>query len=472
MAERLVEVRELDVKRFKALAGASRSPALEFCGEEIAWYANEDESILGVLLLDIIDKDYAAVLLARDEVRRYRCFDLESSFPALCDAREWLFRTMRLHTAQGLKVYPQGGGKTRIDLFNAVIPIEKQHPCFQSLTTSDAFLPARAIINELMPHFVDVDGTFVKEFQTRGFDARLWELYLNTYLVEEKLFIEREHTSPDFVVRKHGQAVALEAVIVGRRTEHPSLMNGELPRGMTPQEIMDRNRDEIPIKFGSALYSKLKKQYWELPHTKNMPLVFAIADFHDDQSMMWTSTGLMDYLYGVRHDFFYDDHEQLVVTSQKISVHQFGDKTIPSGYFFQPDAENVGAVLFSASGTISKFNRIGRQAGFRHPEITMIRIGTCHDLDPNASLPKAFRYEVNEACSETWAEGLSMFHNPNARYPVPRDLFPSIAHHRFENGQIISQLPEFHPYGSFTWIIRVRGEGDKGSAWAPTSKCV
>jgi hypothetical protein len=193
---------------------------------------------------------------------------------------------------------------------------------------------------------------------------------------------------------------------------------------------------------------------------KGVPLVFAIADFHDDRSMMWTSTGLMDYLYGVRHEHHHDEHGNLVITPQKIEVHQAGSKTIPSGYFFQADAENVSAVLFSASGTISKFNRIGRQAGFKHPNTTMIRIGVRHDPDPNACLPKWFRYEVNETCSETWAEGLSMFHNPNAKYPIPSELFPSIAHHRLRGSQIVSELPAFHPYNSFTWIFTVRGKTD------------
>lgn len=172
--------------------------------------------------------------------------------------------------------------------------------------------------------------------------------------------------------------------------------------------------------------------------------------------MMWTSTGLMNYLYGVHHGFEYDEQGRLVITPYKIATHQVGNKIIPSGYFFQPDAEHVSAVMFSASGTISKFNRIGRQAGFRHPDVTMIRVGTCHNHDPNACVPHMFHYEVNEECAETWAEGLSMFHNPQARFPVPRELFPSIAHHRFVNGQIVSQIPEFHPYASYTYHLRAR----------------
>ena len=60
--------------------------------------------------------------------------------------------------------------------------------------------------------------------------------------------------------------------------------------------------------------------------------------------------------------------------------------------------------------------------------------------------------------TETWAEGLEMFHNPNAKYPVNARLFPNIAHHRFKNGLIESHLPEFHPFSSYTWNIIPKAE--------------
>src|SRR3990172_2500022 len=106
--------------------------------------------------------------------------------------------------------------------------------------------------------------------------------------------------------------------------------------------------------------------------------------------MLWTSTSLINYLYGVRHEFSYDDSGKMIISPKKIDSHKVGDKEIPSGFFFQPLAENVSAVLFSASGTISKFNRIGRQAGFKAPNVTMIRKGTFHDHNPNAVIPKEF----------------------------------------------------------------------------------
>ena len=55
-------------------------------------------------------------------------------------------------------------------------------------------------------------------------------------------------------------------------------------------------------------------------------------------------------------------------------------------------------------------------------------------------------HEVESGRStETWGEGISIFHNPNALRPLPEELFPSVAHHQFIEGQIRSHIPEFHP---------------------------
>lgn len=455
MAQSEIKIAELSEQRFNALAAHSRSPAAAYVSKELAWFANDDERVIGVLLLDTVDDDFAAVVMARDENGAYRAIDVESSIGSEKEALDWLHGAMKWHTGTGKKVFPQGGPGQGVDLFTPVVPIDRQHPYFTRLANEESFLSARSIINEMMPHFVDIDGNFVEQFQSSGFDSRLWELYINSYLVEEQFFIDRSNNAPDFLVAKYGETVAIEAVIVGRKKDNPaSLFRG--PSGPnTPDEIRKEHEHAMPLRFGSPLYSKLTKKYWELPNVAGKPLVFAIADFHDDQSMLWSSTALETYLYGVRHEHHYEDG-RLVLDPIRIDKHIKPDGTeIQSGFFFQPDTEYVSAVLFSASGTISKFNRLGRQAGFGSPNVRMFRIGTCYDHDPNASVPKIFKYEVTEDSQETWGEGVSMFHNPNATHPVPKQLFPSIAHHRFENDQIISILPDFHPFASQTMNIRL-----------------
>lgn len=451
-----IEIFSLDKKRFDILAAHTRSSAADYFSKELAWYTNKDETVLGVICLDKIDKDYAAITLGRDENEQYRAFDLETSILSVEDAETWLFGAIRWHTSIGKKIFPQGEPGKGIDLFTPVVPIEKQHPYFVRLTSTPHLYSAKSVINAIMPYFVDVDGNFVEQFQSTGFDSRVWELYLNSFFKEEQLFISREHNAPDFILEKYGFKVAVEAVIVGRKNDNPVKFVPDFEVKNPPKDMIDFLENIMPVKWGSPLYSKLQKKYWELEHVKDNALIFAIADFHDDHSMVFSSTALMNYLYGYKHESYYDENKQLVVKAVKIENHKVGQKEIPSGFFFQPGAENVSAILSSSCGTISKFNRLGRQAGFKDPKVTMIRMGTYYDHDPNAAMPKMFKYMVDEKSKETWGEGMSMFHNPNAKHPVPEELFPSIAHHHFDNGNIVSSMPDFHPYASMTYNFVIK----------------
>jgi len=282
----------------------------------------------------------------------------------------------------------------------------------------------------------------------------MWELYLYVALLEEGLYVSKPDPAPDFMVSTGIQKIFIEAVTVNPSGDDPMPAPDDKPVIRSAAEIKKLNETKIPIKFGSPLWSKLMrpKPYWDMPHVTGNPLMFAIADFHEKQSMTWTSTALLSYLYGISHDFSRDEHGQLVVSPVKLQVHEYEGKRIPSGFFLQPKSENVSAVLFSASGTISKFNRMGRLAGFGRPDQTIMRCGFKHKHDNNAALPEYFCFEIAPGkVTETWAEGLSIFHNPHAKYPVDRSNFPNVAHHYFEDGQIISYLPEFHPYSSYTW---------------------
>jgi hypothetical protein len=318
------------------------------------------------------------------------------------------------------------------------------------------------MIQEMMPHLEDTDGNFVEQFQTSGFDARLWELYLFAYFREARLLVTRPKPAPDFRVQRFDDVVYVEAVTTGRsgNSTADEDLAAALPKSI--EEARSRLRDEIPIRFGSPLYSKLQKKYWRLHDVSKYPFVIAIADFHAKGSMLWTSTGLQDYLYGTHHDFSFDPDGKLVISPLRIDTHKHGKKEIPSGFFFQPDAEHISAVLFSSSGTISKFTRMGKLAGLGDPAVKIIRSGTRYTHDQNAALPTPFAFEIEPGkCNESWGEGVSVFHNPNASVPLSERVFPSVAHHKFDQGQIRSHIPEFHPFGSFTLIMTPQLDGSE-----------
>lgn len=470
---------QMTAERYNAYIAWTRSPVANAVGIELEFFSDKAEVLIGVLIKDRFDRDFGFVMLGRDVKGRFRCIDVSCSMTRT-NARHALFTSFRKHIASGDTVFSQGDEKTDkagVDLFNTKLPVNQQHPAFHMLCSRPHWVPARAIMSEMMRHFVDVDGNFVEQFQTTAFDSRIWELYLYAALLELGLFVNKEHEAPDFEVSNGRSKVFIEAVIVGPSPNDPPLDQPKdgIPIRRTPEEIKHLLKTRAPIRFGSALYSKLnrKNKYWDLEHVKGHPLVFAVADFHEDQSMTWTSPALLEYLYGVTHEFFYDDANQLVITPLRIDAHEYQGKVIPSGYFGQPGAENVSAVLFSSSGTISKFNRMGLLAGFGLPNQRIFRQGVMHRHDPNAALPDPFFQEVKQGVvTETWAEGLSMFHNPNATHPVDPDLFPGIAHHWFRCGQVESLLPELHVYSSFTWNMMLTDSDDPSDEPAPLDATV
>ena len=418
----------LTPERYNAFVAWTRSPIAAGVGEELDFYSTEDDNLIGVVIKDLADRDFGFVTLGRDEKGRFRAIDFQVSMTRT-DARHALLRNLQEHSATGAKVFPQGDAEedaAGVDLFTPVASNEKLHPMFKFIAEGDHWIPARSIMTEMMRHFTDVDGNFVEQFQTTGFDSRAWELYLYAALLELGLFVEKPVPAPDFMVSSGRKKVFIEAMTVNPTGNVPLPKPEDVPAERSPEEVRELLKSKVPIKFASSLWSKLtrKNPYWEMEDVAGHPLVFAIADFHEKQAMTWTSTALINYLYGVSHDFLHDEAGQLIITPVKLETHEYEGKQIPSGFFLQDKAENISAVLFSASGTMSKFNRMGRLAGFGLPEQHMFRSGFRHRHDDNAALPATFFHEVKQGeVTETWAEGLSMFHNPRAGSSRrPRDV--------------------------------------------------
>ena len=158
------------------------------------------------------------------------------------------------------------------------------------------------IIEPTMRWYDDVDGNFsVNNFRRRRFDSRIWELYPVAAFTEMGFDISRIHAVPDFrCSNPFKQGFDVEATTVNLPKIKTAIDLNLLPRA--PIEELNAYLDQyMPVKFGSALTSKLVKRYWEKPAATGLPLVFAIQDFSSPQSMLRTRGSFEKYITGYAH---------------------------------------------------------------------------------------------------------------------------------------------------------------------------
>lgn len=438
--------------RFNAIAGYARRPMAAMFARELEFYEADGGRIVGLLVEDRTDQDYAGTVFAPDARGRYRSVRLTDFVATHSEARELLEREMAISVQSPPDEFFQGDEVGRpVDFFTPVRAHEELNPNFVVLADQEGYTPARDIILPMMRWYEDADGNFIEQFQTSGFDQRIWELYLFATFIEAGYELDRAHAVPDFICNGLLGSFTVEAVTVG-----PTRVTGQViapPPMDTEEQRLAFFCDYMPIKFGSPLYSKLKKKYWKQPHVADKPFLLAIHDFSSPGSMVFTRSALETYAFGYSHEPQRAEDGTLAIVPKKIEEHKWEDKApVPSGFFRQPDSENVSAIIFSNSGTIAKFNRMGILHKFGPGNVLAVREGTMVNHDPNASLPKHFKVLVNSAgYEETWMEGMSVLHNPNAIYPFDPNLLPGAAHLFLEpDGQVTSLTPDFFPLGSIT----------------------
>lgn len=441
-------MKKIDVKRFNAFITFTRSPQGKNILKEIEWYENYNSNVFATIILDMVNMDFSVVILRRDKDSKFRCSDTKYSLASIEEARKWMLDIVEKIDKSKEYIFVQHDEKGKnIDIFNT-IKNKNISNSFKILNNSDEYKPAKLLISEIMPHYIDIDGNFVEQFQTTGFDARIWELYLYCYFNEEKFIINKDYNAPDFYISKEGYDISIEAATLSNKDE--CQLDGK---------IDDRINNILPIRFGSSIKSKIDHvdknnlHYWEYEHTKGKPFIIAIADFSNDISMTYSSNSLINYLYGYSHETSHDENGNLNIIPKKIENFKYNNKIIDAGFFLKKENENISAILSSTSGTLNKFLRIGKQSGFdKYNKLCIMKEALYYDPNPNASIPIYKISEVTEKSNEKWSDGLSIYHNPNAKFQIQRHLFPNATHHFFKDGLIETIT---HPYSLLSSITHI-----------------
>lgn len=435
-------------RRFDALAGYIRGPEMVLYVQEAAWFATNEERLLGLIVWDRYDHDFGWVVLGRDRTARFRAIAQAASIPSFAAAHNALNDAMDQLHQQPDEEYHQGDEHGRpVDFFQPIARQERLNSNFRALSEQPRYSPARDLIAAMMRYHVDADGNFVEQFQTNGFDARFWELYLYATFIELGYARQADVAVPDLMLRGPLGRLAIEATTANP----PQGMNA--PQPQTDEEIREYLEGYVPIKLARSLTRKLNhpQPYWQAPGVDGAPFVIALQDFHAPGAMTRIVPIATEYVFGVRHSIV-----DGVRTITFLEEHVFGAAREPSGFFRLPGAENVSAVILNPLGTLTKFNRMGQLAGFGDPRVRMIRSGLARGDGQHGDQRPFIPFEHNVSApdyAESWVEGMVVLHNPNALVPLDPEQIPE-ANHEFlrPDGRIMSLMPEFQPYMSRTSI--------------------
>lgn len=397
------------------------------------------------------------VVLARDAYGRFRPVGYQKSMPTIRAAEDAIRGNFgRSALALEPEFKPLEDQPPGTDLFAPIAGVKALNPAFRYLREGINQRAARELLVELARWAPDLDGNLARDFQTTGYSARVWELYLLFAFREMNFALAHAHQAPDFHLRRDGLEIFVEATTANAADPMQAGMGKGLPSG-PPEDFWGFIEKEMPLKFGSPLHSKMQKRYWDLAHVQGRPLVLAVADFHAPASMIWSHTAIPVYLYGRSAYLGEDEAGNRRGEEKRIEGFPKGPARIVP-FFEQPDTEHISAVLFSNAGTISKFNRMGARAGFGDRFVRLRRIGGWNDPHPDAYDPIPFDLDVESALyDENWADELGMYHNPRAHHPVADEAFPGIVHFRIEDGEAIWRGPARRVLFSHTRTVDLLG---------------
>ena len=429
-----------------------RTPFVRLFSTELEWFVFEhsDTTLLAVMLQCEIDKDLNAIVLGRDRRKKFRAINVIVSK----NSRDELFAELdacidKLLESHVEGLFPQGDEATAaFELFASQVPEEKRNHYFKLLTEDPAYYPGRVILEELAYWFNDPDGKFIRALQGNEFNSRLFEIYLHAAFYEWEFDIDRSHKQPDFLLVKNGQTVSVEAATVSE--EAVDISPVKLGKNFL-DELDEYVRVEMPFRFSRTLRNKVrhtpepaKLHYWELPHTVGHPFVLAVHDYSRRLSMSFSSIAMQSYLYGL------GEHEGKVFPIER---HEMGSRTIPSNFFASERHRHISAVMLPTGATLPKFNRMGRVAGLRSPTSFAIIKGARTDSQGEV---KAFEALVDHpSYHEYWRDGIYIYHNPNALYPLNPELFPGVVHVFQEKDGLMQIIPPDFILSSMTEMLNV-----------------
>lgn len=317
-------------------------------------------------------------------------------------------------------------------LFEPLIEESRQHPNFRRMLQSGNVYNYD-VLQEWARGFEDRDGKFVKEFQTT-FDSCFWELYLHAALKKYGLTVDFSVSRPDFYVRNPDFCIeaAVASNAIGDVPEHDRIM------AEVPEDLKEFNRRSI-IRISNTFLAKHRKyveSYQFLEHVRSKPFVLAVVNVDQPFSFLAIQRPMEAVLFGS-----YVDEEKYLASGRTGELRaeelplvlKDNGSPIELGVFSTPAFKEISAVVFSGCANMGKVRALSADPS---PGIVFAAFRqSMSSVEPQKVVAQKHHY------SESLLDGLRIYHNPFAEYPLDPAIFrrPEVMQWYVRNGQEVAE---------------------------------
>lgn len=307
-----------------------------------------------------------------------------------------------------------------MDLFTPVVEEVRLHPNFQKILSPNC-ATERAELERWADGFPDRDGKFVHEFQTT-FNSCFWEIYLFAVIKDYGYSLDWSSASPDFCVNTAGLQFTIEAVTANSAIGKPAEWERTSEMMASKIDLSELNREAI-IRLSNAFMGKVQrysKHYAKLSHVARHPFVLAIAPFEQPLFNHQYNRPITALLY----DYYVDEEEFLKSPKDYPAgppgrnlgfIEKDNGAEIQLGFFNDDQFSEVSAVMFSCTATWGKVCAMADSG-----EVKRV-INSSWSSPPNGA--PILRVANSEEYSEVITDGLQVYHNPYAKYPLSPAVF-------------------------------------------------
>ena len=262
------------------------------------------------------------------------------------------------------------------------------------------------------------EGFMHSYFQNRScrIDGTVNGPYILAVLKELGASVDMSHGSPDFICEK--PELIIEATICNEAagdTQEWEKSLGSIGKGDL-EDIYVYQMGRLSNAIASKV-QKLRKIYSKLPHVTGKPFIIALANYGSPDFFLTGDVAMQRLLYDVWEEGDFKKPNGI---------------DLPTGLFMDPDLQDVSAIVYSSVASHGKARALSRST-FGHYVFNAFRIR--NNIEPiQISGPMENYYE-------TLCDGLRLFHNPYAKYPVPESLFsrPDIREFKIDGeGEILT----------------------------------